>query len=1332
MKKLLSAFVVFASLIFSGVAIAVPSVSVTFALDESGSVSSSNFQLQTQGFINALEGLPTDGSVEISIIGFGSYAPNVLSPTVLDSTTSATIRAALANNSQSRGGTNIARAIDASASLLAASSAPTTVIILATDGQSNFSSAVASATNAKNAGIDIAAIGVGSGVDKNLLDTVSSDEHSPAPIPSTFEEFGEVVRNITLGVVRSSLNISLSPSLVEFGYSASSGNFCSREEKILVISNNSNTQAEIFNITFSGGDSQHFKILSLSKFLFTTIPLVSSQPVIMSPFSTQILKIGFDPIGSIPPSNGVKYEASINVDARLISDNTKVINLSSDIAVKDTLCMHVSDARLAAFNVDDAGGLINREGNKIDESFLFNNVISKPDTFARKGLVADGNSRLFITTQLGVSTGVVRFEINSTTNTGARLYPLSSAPTYSDHNKTIYDSSGRVTLDLPVEALSNGKGQVSAVLRAGESFSGINGDISTEFSITACLLVNNTCSSVSSSMPIIEKRAPVLLVHGLWASSDSFDDTQEWSEDASGKNVRIAVPGLKSELDTAGYKNVFAFNYDNWLAPNSQELSRSPIYLSYIINEMCDKERVQRIACSRADAVGHSLGGLFVREYIYSGKHSTFWNFNQGSIRRFLTLGTPHEGSGYGNLLTLADDDIGSCFREGSYIVRLASNIDINGVAIDGSLCELDPSAHVHGLNDDGTICVDEVKRKLGLFSLLITEEEKDDGYSSIWSSSRWINITKGGARLLGVRFGDSLDYLTYSSTEREKLNDPLRKQYVKHAGLVGDIGDKSPKNIAWLSDLASEALFQSTSCRPRENIMRGEDSDGIVPISSARFRSMINSPPQQGDSGVKLNDVEHTGMGQNKLVSPWVIERLNSRPLSGFNDFTYLEKESILSPKKDNNNKMLTGLVWVFTNILGISDAFSEEVSEPTLIANRTEINGAQELVLEVTPIDYVLEGGMTLVDDGGGNLLDDTLPYKWVLSFDKTITGEIEFFSYGYDKEKLKMIKTNKLSVEINKNQATLKGLYFSPGSEVVTHPGGVITNQVYGQYTDGVDRLITTYGTIYSENGFDKLRRVEGVSDVIDFSQDGEATGTGIGTAELVVEKEGIKAYRKIIVEPISNNDADGDGISDEKEEQLGTNKYSSDTDGDGVDDLKEVGNTEDPYDANKDGQIDAKDKGTVRREEVFGELLNGQIDVRVLPLPSPPNIDSSVAGCSIAETTNPIRISLTDASDGLFSVTVGYSGIDTSRVNKAFHYLEEFDVWIENEHTVASTKEKVTLSISDNDKYDKNIEGGVIESTVVFAYETCSIAADDDWLLMMLPAILAAANKDKPFR
>lgn len=58
------------------------------------------------------------------------------------------------------------------------------------------------------------------------------------------------------------------------------------------------------------------------------------------------------------------------------------------------------------------------------------------------------------------------------------------------------------------------------------------------------------------------------------------------------------------------------------------------------------------IACTRADLVVHSMGGLMARQFmrndIDTGNQSEV-SYRQGMVRRIITIATPHRGSPWGN-----------------------------------------------------------------------------------------------------------------------------------------------------------------------------------------------------------------------------------------------------------------------------------------------------------------------------------------------------------------------------------------------------------------------------------------------------------------------------------------------------------------------------------------------------------------------------------------------------------------------------------------------------------------------------------------------------------
>ena len=141
------------------------------AIDGSGSISSSEFQLQIKGLARAIEKssvVPQNGSVTLSIVQFSSGTRVEVSPTLINSQATANAVAAQVRAIyQINSGTDIARAIDACTQQFKFTTGKQ-VIDVSTDGQSYGSSGAANRAIA--AGVDVInALGVGSGINVGEL-----------------------------------------------------------------------------------------------------------------------------------------------------------------------------------------------------------------------------------------------------------------------------------------------------------------------------------------------------------------------------------------------------------------------------------------------------------------------------------------------------------------------------------------------------------------------------------------------------------------------------------------------------------------------------------------------------------------------------------------------------------------------------------------------------------------------------------------------------------------------------------------------------------------------------------------------------------------------------------------------------------------------------------------------------------------------------------------------------------------------------------------------------------------------------------------------------------
>ncbi|MFK7967149.1 MAG: VWA domain-containing protein [Burkholderiaceae bacterium] len=144
---------------------------IGFALDRSGNVALSDFDLQADGLSAALAAVPTDGSVEVTVVSYASSVTTVIPPTIVTAANIANIVATVAAESGGSGGTRTDLAIDELTALMTGSpvfaAADTTSLInVSTDGAPNSQSLTeAAGVNANAAGIDFISFeAVGSGV----------------------------------------------------------------------------------------------------------------------------------------------------------------------------------------------------------------------------------------------------------------------------------------------------------------------------------------------------------------------------------------------------------------------------------------------------------------------------------------------------------------------------------------------------------------------------------------------------------------------------------------------------------------------------------------------------------------------------------------------------------------------------------------------------------------------------------------------------------------------------------------------------------------------------------------------------------------------------------------------------------------------------------------------------------------------------------------------------------------------------------------------------------------------------------------------------------------
>lgn len=143
------------------------------------------------------------------------------------------------------------------------------------------------------------------------------------------------------------------------------------------------------------------------------------------------------------------------------------------------------------------------------------------------------------------------------------------------------------------------------------------------YPIKAKVTYTNGKVSYSDEVEIKIYRVPVLLVHGLGDSGGSFSS-------------------LIRYLKSSGYSDLLVKAVD-YSAKNCDHFNENSNVVSNAANEMIKQMHANKIACSKVDVVGHSMGGLLTK-YAINSAPSLF--------HKVITLNTPHGGSQFGDLMT--------------------------------------------------------------------------------------------------------------------------------------------------------------------------------------------------------------------------------------------------------------------------------------------------------------------------------------------------------------------------------------------------------------------------------------------------------------------------------------------------------------------------------------------------------------------------------------------------------------------------------------------------------------------------------------------------------
>jgi pimeloyl-ACP methyl ester carboxylesterase len=134
------------------------------------------------------------------------------------------------------------------------------------------------------------------------------------------------------------------------------------------------------------------------------------------------------------------------------------------------------------------------------------------------------------------------------------------------------------------------------------------------------------------------------LEHGIWGSGKP----KLKGKDNPNYTWKDFAPLLKKQ----GYETIISVDYSiGGLNAASFDDSRIKNILRIAIEETLDTIGSQNLAGQKVDIVAHSMGGLVVRSFCEKEK-----DFCKESIRKLITIDTPHTGSELANLIVEAND----------------------------------------------------------------------------------------------------------------------------------------------------------------------------------------------------------------------------------------------------------------------------------------------------------------------------------------------------------------------------------------------------------------------------------------------------------------------------------------------------------------------------------------------------------------------------------------------------------------------------------------------------------------------------------------------------
>lgn len=235
-------------------------------------------------------------------------------------------------------------------------------------------------------------------------------------------------------------------------------------------------------------------------------------------------------------------------------------------------------------------------------------------------------------------------------------------------------------------------------------------------------------------------RAPVVFVHGIWSGPDAWTSI---------------IARMDGATDPPGRWPVAIMDTVNYFQTNAAPFATNYPKVGSTINALLTRLRQHGISAGRVDVVGHSMGGILARLYIQSPEYP-------GTIRRMITLNTPHSGTQFANYLLTGWpgaararwilDAVGKKVDAGA-----VNDARVDSTAVDGTLNK--PNARA--VPSRAVITITSSLLPCGPLPPMLNNAGELDGYSA----------RPAGPALLDAVFHDGNDLIVAASSQRGGLD---------------------------------------------------------------------------------------------------------------------------------------------------------------------------------------------------------------------------------------------------------------------------------------------------------------------------------------------------------------------------------------------------------------------------------------------------------------------------------------------------------------------------------------------------------------------------------